>query len=103
MAANEIHFGDIGTVFKVTIKDDSTVVDISTASTKQIVLKKPSGEKLTKTANFLTDGSDGIITYTTISGDLDEAGMWKIQGYIVLSGGNTFYTDINAFKVYRNL
>jgi hypothetical protein len=103
MPANEIHKSDIGTVFKVTIKDSADVVNVSTATTKQIILKNPSGTKLTKDASFFTDGSDGIITYTTISGDLSEEGMWKLQGYIVLTGGNTFYTDISTFKVYRNL
>tara|TARA_Y100000296_G_scaffold84177_1_gene116858 strand:- start:5323 stop:5634 length:312 start_codon:yes stop_codon:yes gene_type:complete len=103
MPANEIHKSDIGTVFKVTIKDSASAVDISTATTKQIIFKKPGGGKLTKDAPFFTDGSDGIITYTTVSGDLSEEGMWKLQGYIVLSGGNTFYTDIYTFKVYRNL
>ena len=103
MPANEIHKSDIGTVFKVTIKDSASAVDISTATTKQIIFKKPGGGKLEKTASFFTDGTDGVITYTTISGDLSEEGMWKLQGYIVLSGGNTFYTDISTFKVYRNL
>ena len=103
MPANEIHRNDIGTVFKVTIQDSTTAVDISTATTKQMVFKKPSGSKLTKDANFLTDGTDGVITYTTVDGDLGEEGMWKLQGYIVLSGGNTFYTDIHTFKIYRNL
>ena len=103
MPANEVHKNDIGTVFKVTIKDSAAVVNVSTATTKQIILKKPSGTKLTKEASFFTDGSDGIITYTTLSGDLSEEGMWKLQGYIVLTGGNTFYTDISTFKVYRNL
>jgi hypothetical protein len=103
MAANEIHKGDIGTVFKVTIKDGTAAVDISTATTKQIIFKKPGSTKLTKTASFFTDGTDGIITYTSISGDLGEEGMWKMQGYIVLTGGNTFYTDIHTFKIYRNL
>ena len=103
MPANEIHRSDIGTVFKVTIQDSTSAVNVSTATTKQMVFQKPGGSKLTKDAAFFTNGSDGIITYTTVSGDLDEEGMWKLQGYIILSGGNTFYTDIHTFKVYRNL
>ena len=37
-----------------------------------------------------------------VLGDLDEDGMWKVQGYVVLSSG-TYHTDIHRFKVHRNL
>ena len=76
MPANEIHKNDIGTVFKVTIKDSAAVVNVSTATTKQIILKKPSGTKLTKDASFFTDGSDGIITYTTVRGNVEVARLY---------------------------
>ena len=102
MPANEIHLNDIGTKFLVTITDGSSAVDVSTASTKQIIIKKPSGSKLTKTASFNSDGSDGKIYYTTVTDDLDEAGSHKLQGKVIISDG-TFYTDIQTFKVYRNL
>ena len=42
MPANEIHLNDVGTKFLVTIMDGSSAVDISTASTKQIIIQKPS-------------------------------------------------------------
>ena len=38
MPANEIHLDDVGTKFLVTIKDGSSDVNISTASTKQILI-----------------------------------------------------------------
>ena len=94
MPADEIRMEDIGTKFKITVKDGSSVVDISGATTKQLIFKKPGGTKLTKTAVFFTDGTDGIITYDTLSGDLDEDGMWKVQGYVVLSSG-TYHSDIH--------
>lgn len=102
MPANEIHVGDIGTVFTVTVKDGDSAVNLSSASTKQIIIKKPSGTKLTKNAGFVTDGTDGKISYALISGDLDETGMHKLQAYVVISDG-TFYSDITSFKVHRNL
>ena len=57
---------------------------------------------MTKTAVFNSDGTDGKIYYTIVSGDFDEAGTYKIQGKVVISDG-TFYTDIQSFKVHRNL
>ena len=102
MPANEIHQNDVGTQFLVTVKDGSSAVDISSATTKQLIIKKPSGTKLTKAAAYSTDGADGKIYYNTVADDLDEAGTYKLQGKVVISDG-TFYTDITTFKVYRNL
>lgn len=102
MAANEVRVGDIGTRFKVTLKDGASVVSLSSATTKQIILKKPDGTKLTKSATFSSDGADGIMYYDTVSGDLDVAGVWKLQGKVVITAG-TFSTDIYSFKVHRNL
>ena len=102
MAANEIHKGDIGPQFTVTVQDGTTVVDISTASTKQLIFKKPGGTILTKSTSFVTDGTDGKMQYVSVDGDLSDDGVWKMQGKVII-GGNTFSTDITSFKVYRNL
>lgn len=100
--ANEIHKGDIGTAFQVTLKDGSTTLDLSTATTKQLKFKKPAGTIVTKTASFITDGTDGAIEYVTVDGDLDEAGNWNIQAYIVI-GSTAFHSDLGDFIVYPNL
>jgi len=105
MPANEIHTNDVGTKILVTVKDGESAVDVSGATAggaKQIIIKKPSGTKLEKTAVFNSDGTDGKIYYLVISGDFDEAGTYKIQGKVIISDG-TFYTDIQSFKVHRNL
>ena len=102
MATQEVHLNDIGTALRVTIEEDGAALDISTATTKQILLVKPSMTKLTKTAVFVTDGTDGVIEYVTIAGDLDELGNYSIQGYIVMTGW-TGHSEVKQFKVYRNL
>jgi len=102
MAANEVHLNDVGTVFVVTVKDDTTAVDISAATTKQIIFMAPDGGKLTKAATFTTNGTDGKMQWTTVANDLDEPGTWKIQGKVVLTAG-TWYTDISTFVVEGNL
>jgi hypothetical protein len=103
MAVGEIHVGDIGTVFTVTILDqDSAVVDISSATTKNMIFKKPDGTKVTKTGVFVSDGTDGKMKYTTVSGDIDAYGEWKLQGFIDL-GSTEWYTDFTKFTVHRNL
>lgn len=102
MAANEIHKDDIGTIFEVTVKDGSIAVDVSGATTKDIIFKKPNGSTLTKASVFVSDGTNGKIKYTSIAGDLDVIGVWKIQSHLVLSGG-TWKTDVGSFEVFDNL
>ena len=102
MAQNEIHKGDIGTTLKTTVKNASVVVDISAATTKNILLGKPDGTSLTKSGSFTTDGTDGDLEYATISGDLDQIGCWKLQAHIVTSSGE-WKSDLSIFEVYKNI
>ena len=100
--ASEIHVGDIGTQLIMTVKDDGVVVDISSASTLNVIIKKPDGESYTKTGTLYTDGTDGKMYYTSVNGDFNAAGSYKIQGKVVLTGG-TYYSSISTFKVQCNL
>ncbi len=102
--ADNIHIGDIGTIFTVTIKDeDGTVVDVSTDSTQEIICAKPNGDTVTQTSSFTTDGTDGKIQFTTTAaGDLDKKGKWHLQGKVVITAG-TWRTNIGHFKVFANL
>jgi hypothetical protein len=102
--ATEVHVGDIGTIIRLTIKDqDKAVIDLSSATTKQIILGLPAGTSSTKTAVFFSDGTDGVIQYVTVSGDLSVSGPWKVQGRIVLSGGADFKTEIKDMTVVANV
>lgn len=100
--ASEIHVGDIGTIFRVTIKDGDSIVDVSNVDSKVIYLQKPDGTNLAKTASFYTNGTDGIIQYVSQDGDLDQGGTWQIQAKIDF-GTDIFNTSIEKFKVLRNL
>ncbi len=102
MASEKIHFGDIGTSIRIKIQEDNVDIDVSTATSMQIFLKKPSGTTTTKTASFFTDGTDALIEYVSVSGDIDEIGTWKIQGWVSLPAGD-FFTEVASFKVNRNI
>jgi hypothetical protein len=102
MAKSEIHQNDIGTTFRVTILDGTTIVDLSTATSKQLIFQKPDNTNLIKTASLYTDGTDGIIQYTTVAGDLDIVGVWSIEAFIVF-GTNQWHSDVSQFRVFRNL
>ena len=102
MASQEIHVGDVGTILERTVTDGGVAVDISTASVRQFILRKPSGAAATKTAAFSTDGSDGKLRYVTVADDLDQAGQWSLQVYLEMTAGK-WHSDVAVFDVYPNL
>ncbi len=76
MCNNKVYVGDTGTKIKLDAGED-----ISTQTTLKIKYKKPSGS----TGEWVASVEDtNYAVYTTISNDLDEAGIWKFQIYIVL-------------------
>jgi hypothetical protein len=100
--ASEIHAGDIGVVFNITVMNGATVLNLSNANSISIIFQKPDSSDLTKTAALTTNGTDGKIKYTTVAGDLDQIGTWQIQARVDF-GASVFSTDIQKFKVYRNI
>ena len=98
-----IHQNDIGTLIQIQVVDcDGTAVDISGATAKQMVFKKPSGATLTVNADFVNTGVDGLLKYMIVSGDLSEIGTWKVQA-IVIVGGYIWHSNFESFRVYRNI
>ncbi len=99
----EIHLNDVGTQFIVTIYNQNEVIqDLSTATGLDINFYTPSRETKEKTATLYTDGTDGKIVYTLISGDIDESGEWSYQAVIEFSTGK-WGTNIEKFTVYPNI
>lgn len=56
--------------------------DLVSATTTQILYRKPSGATGAWTATV--DGRD--LTYNIHNGDIDEVGSWQFQAYIVVGG-----------------
>ena len=95
--------GDVNTELIVQFLDGTgAVIDISTASVKQIVLKRPAvggtHAVLVKTASLYTDGTDGKAVYRTVTGDFSVAGFYEIEGYAEI-GANEFTTAGEQFPV----
>jgi hypothetical protein len=92
----------IGLVIRLTVREKGQVSDISSATTKEMIFQRPDGTALTTSASFVTDGTDGKIYYKTVSGDLDQAGIWYVQSYIAMPDF-TGDTSIVSFVVNDNL
>ena len=73
---DEIFVGDVGTAISLDCE-----VDISAASVRRIVVRKPNGRRVQWTA--VADGTTKI-KYVTQAGDLDVAGDWDMQAYVEL-------------------
>lgn len=86
MSWQNIQVDDFGWVGKLTLKQDDVAVDISSYTTKQFILKPPGATAVTKTAAFDTDGTDGILTYTILTGEINIAGNWQVHARISKTG-----------------
>ncbi len=103
MSLDKIVNGDYGQTVELTFVDVDTgnAANISSYTTaKQMIFTSPSGTASTKTAAFKTDGSDGIITYTLISGDINSAGNWTVRG-VVTTGSAKLSTEEHKFTVLQ--
>jgi hypothetical protein len=105
MPQGEIHIGD-HTTYIITVKDENGgIVDISTATTIEMILdhKHHSKAPVTKTATLTTDGTDGKMQWKDDGTTVDTSGTWRIQGRVVMLDGSTYKTDISSFVAYRNI
>lgn len=99
--AQKIFVNDIGTVFRATIRDNAGVIVPLADATLEACFMKPSGVALEVTPEIETDGSDGVIIYASVAGDLSEHGRYTYQVLVTLPNG-AWHTDIQKFRVYRN-
>lgn len=99
-----VNVGDIGTNVKVRVLDwdqatkSFVPVDLSAASSLRILLRKP--DETVVGFDAAASPADGIgwLKYTTQDGDLDQPGVWEIQGKVQIGIGR-WSTGMDTFKV----
>ena len=85
MSLDKIVNGDYGDPVVLTITDVDTklAADVSAYTTAQVfLLTDPAGTTTTKTAAFTTDGTNGKVQYTLLTGDINLAGVWFIRARV---------------------
>jgi hypothetical protein len=99
-----IHKADYGTIFSVTCLDGSEILDVSGATNRQIYFQRPNNGSILgpKTLVVPNGGSDGIVTYTFLTNELDTVGDWTYQIYLTYASG-LWHSDYGKFTVYANL
>lgn len=105
MSWENVYTDDFGWVGKLVLKqrikpdEPPTIVDISTYLTKEFFFLSPAGVALeAKSAQFFTDGSDGILFYKTESGVIDMPGNWLVTARITKADAR-ITSDPHSFNV----
>ena len=78
---------------------DCMPADISAVPTREFEFAKPDGTIVTKSASFVTDGTDGVLKYTIESGLLDVIGTWTVRPKLSDGSTKTFRGEKVAFAV----
>ena len=99
--APKIHVGDLP-VFKITVRDAlGALYPIDSASVMQMKFTKPdpTAAVVVKTAVWDTDGTDAVLKYVAIAGDMDMEGDWERRAYLVTPGWSG-HTTVEQFEVF---
>ena len=75
-------------------------IDLTAGGTVSVVALKPDGTSVTWVA-VIEDAAAGLIYYDTLSGDLDQAGLWKVNAKWGPTAGGTFYGETACFSVHE--
>lgn len=99
----EARVGVVGLALEIEVLQNcTTALNLTTASVKEITVQRPDKTTFTRTADFVTDGSDGLISIDTIAGDLTIEGTYYIQAYLELPSWQG-HSDVGEFEVHDNL
>jgi hypothetical protein len=96
---------DFGIPITIALKRqrDGQPLDIATASSLLFVFTKPSGGgTIQRNGVFVTDGTDGEVTYVWQPGELNLKGTWKYEVYVTMPGA-LMHSDTGTFNVAKNL
>jgi hypothetical protein len=97
--------GTIGAVIEYTVFEDDGVTpkNISSASQKTLVFRKPNKTVVQVPAAFKTDGTDGVLRYvTTQESELTPGGAYKVQADLIMPAFDG-RTSPALFIVMKNL
>lgn len=89
---NLLHVDDVGVRIAVLFRRNLASSDFAA-----LMLTKPDGTVIERSLDFTPGFSRGF--YTTISGDIDQAGIWKYQGRVDGAGGLKFHGQGGTIRV----
>jgi hypothetical protein len=76
---------------------------IPESATLNLLTEKPSGNTVSwGVTPLMIDYANGVITYTTVAGDLDEVGIYRLQVHGIFTDADE-YSNIDTFTVRKRL
>ena len=95
MAESGVFVGDIGVTLKA-----KTHRPLHDADCVKLCVEKPTGSVVWEAE--IDDINSGVIRYTTVEGDFDKAGFYKIQALVILKNGAQFYGSTHTIQVHSS-
>jgi hypothetical protein len=120
--AAEVHVQDLGTTYRVRVKDEGADFDPSAASVKKLLFLMPGNDVVLEKDAAVEVGSGAEVGqwFLTYEVGADEgspedefhqnAGRFKVQGYLEWADGTKYHSNVqtldkdgNELRVHRNL
>ena len=99
---NNIQVGATNLLITLELKEGYAPLNISLATVKNIIIEKPDDTLIISSGSFITDGSDGLLYYRTNGSDINLAGVYNVQAYLVMPDFTGYSTPV-SFTAYANL
>ena len=86
------------------LKDDKTPLDITGATfTGKLIKRGTTTTKAMTVGSFsITDATNGVFTYAPVTGDVDTAGIWRLQVTLTISSQTYIprFADIEIVETF---
>jgi hypothetical protein len=93
----DIHVGDLGTTYRMRIRDNDLPIDSLTGLTSAVLIFKTPGGNIEKPAEVETISGETWLVYVNDDPALHAlAGKLSIQGRLIFSNGVQYSTDIET-------
>ena len=100
----DLQVGAIGAVITIGLAEDGVAIDLTNATTIDMILKGPRGPARVRTASVVGSAANGVVQYATVAGDVAHAGRLSVQVHVEFDGGTTeFWSSVEEFDVGANL
>jgi hypothetical protein len=99
MAEIELRAESAGVLVDFLIQEAGAAVDISAATRKDLIFRRPDGSQYVLAASFKTTGTDGCLRWTTTAAELDKKwiGRWTVEADLAGVSGFTGPTRAATF------
>lgn len=99
----EIQEGGVGILLVFTVLDENgAIMDVSLSTSIELIFRKSDDEVITRVGTFHTDGTDGLVDYHTVAGDLTVSGEWLVQAKIT-TNSHVLFSRKKEFTVLSNI